>query len=343
MSEANGATLLSPEKPKRRNRISALTAAEPAAEQQKSTRKIAIIGKAPSSYALAPYDDPSWEKWVIGDFGAAPVLPTDDGAGKFAAWDRTFELHDLEDGFGRWCDIYKNYLRVDHGKPIYTQHLHPEVPNAILYPREAVKARFCPLLHYEDGTHVHYYTNSVSWMIALAIHEGCGEIGLWGVDMAQHGVGLLSEYAHQRPSCELWIGIAMGLGIPVTVASMCDLCKTPCDYGFSPGPHSIRLKHKARTSDVKLGKKKAMRQVDEANFNIYKLNAHREYWEKRLLGLVGEDDATEKKRMAILENIANLTAAVKNAEGQRQDFVSKLHCYLGAEESQMYYHQHVYG
>ena len=55
---------------------------------------IAIIGKAPSSRLLAPYDDDSWSIWSLSDNHT--VLPR---------WDEWFELHDLD----RYKESYGEY------------------------------------------------------------------------------------------------------------------------------------------------------------------------------------------------------------------------------------------
>ena len=68
--------------------------------------------------------------------------------------------------------------------------------------------------------------------------ERIGQIGLWGVDMAQHGVKqghagwFTSEYARQRPSVEYWLGVAEGMGIDVTVPDESDILKCSVIYGY---------------------------------------------------------------------------------------------------------------
>jgi hypothetical protein len=82
-------------------------------------------------------------------------------------------------------------------------------------------------------------------MVALAIlehdiGETVGEIGLWGINMAQHGkskgIGsagwFASEYARQRPSVEYWLGVAEGKGIKVTIPVQSDILKCSCVYGY---------------------------------------------------------------------------------------------------------------
>ena len=94
-------------------------------------------------------------------------------------------------------------------------------------------------------------------MIALAIYEidkgdvppsEC-HIGLWGVNMAQHGIGGKSEYAAQRPSCEFWIGMARGRGIQVVIPRQSDLLHTSCLYGFDQNG-VIWDKYKARKKEL---------------------------------------------------------------------------------------------
>lgn len=55
-----------------------------------------------------------------------------------------------------------------------------------------------------------YFGSTVDYALALAIHEGFSEIHMYGVNMANN-----EEYAYQKPSCEFWIGYAMGMGIEI--------------------------------------------------------------------------------------------------------------------------------
>jgi hypothetical protein len=179
---------------------------EPGPEQE---LKVAIVGKAPSSMLLAPYADESWQIWSLGDGQYTKALP------RWSVW---FELHELNDGKTRWAKEYWDWLSTDHGKPVYVQGGHPDLPHATPYPiREIVE---------EFGT---YFTSSIAWMIALAIRQGAKQIGLWGVDMATD-----TEYAHQRACCEFMLGVAFGRGIDVLVPDQSPLCKTIGMYAFDP-------------------------------------------------------------------------------------------------------------
>ena len=192
-------------------------------------RKVALIGKAPSSVALAPYDDTAWEVWILNTLGAHKEVPR---------WDRQFEIHDLElikdPAYG---DYYK-WLSSQE-RPVYTRDQPPgDFQSGVQYPLAAVLQTFAN----HKGSH--YMTNTVSLMVALALHEHINgqlieEIGLWGVDMAQQGLAhgggagwFTSEYARQRPSVEYWLGIAEGLGIKITIPDQSDLLKCACIYGY---------------------------------------------------------------------------------------------------------------
>jgi hypothetical protein len=70
-------------------------------------------------------------------------------------------------------------------------------------------------------------------MLAMAIEFGATQIGLFGVNMAAD-----SEYCQQRPSCEYFIGVAVGRGIKITIPEQSDLLKTAYLYGIeNPALH----------------------------------------------------------------------------------------------------------
>lgn len=200
-------------------------------------RKIAIIGKAPSSVFKAPYDDPSWEIWILNTLGVLHEVPR---------WDCQFELHDIELTKDKAYGNYYEWLREQSfgSRPVILRDVIPEDFGPIARPFPLTTLR--QELGYLAG--INYITNTVSWMIALALlehvqasgdgQEGITDIGLWGVDMAQHGLawghagGFTSEYAKQRPSCEYWAGVCEGMGIRLHIPAESDLLKTACLYGY---------------------------------------------------------------------------------------------------------------
>lgn len=301
------------------------------------TKKIAIVAKAPSTRDQAPYDDSSWEIWGLGD-QAMPGYPH-----PIKRWDRWFEIHDLDDGFRRWLPQYKEWICSNHGKTLYINATHPDVPHATVYPRREIFAHFDKFLCDQDDKPLHYYTNSVAWMLALAIYEGATEIALYGVDMAQHGIGLKSEYAYQRPSVELWLGIAAGKGIKVTIPKESDLLKTPHLYGFDSETNAMRLKYKPRVNDINNGKKKASENSTKAQFEIRRMQYHLRHWKAMLQGVTGSDEAANKLRDDYLEKCAQFHAAIRNQRDAMRAAQDRQYVLAGADEDMQYWHQHIFG
>lgn len=204
------------------------------------TKKLAIVGKAPASIPCCPFDDKDVEIWSLSD--AYRQIPR---------WDRWFELHDPE-WHRRSHPEHWDFLTKDHGKPLYLLYPHKDIPHATLFPREAIMQRF-PAPEF----HNHYFTNSISWFLAMAALEGYEWIGLYGVDMAQtshnesSGVIWEDEYAYQRPSCEYWIGVLNGLGITVHVPGECDLMKCNKLYGYETHNGQMYVKWRARRDELR--------------------------------------------------------------------------------------------
>ena len=181
----------------------------PIAEEPERIKKVAVLGFT-ESWRLAPFGDPSWEIWGLNELYM--LIPR---------WTRWFELHRRE--------IYeadKNRVS-DHVErlkamtvPVYMQQRWEDIPQSTPYPLDEVIRRF------GDPTRP-YLTNSISYMIALAMLEGFEEIGVYGVDMAHD-----TEYSSQRPSCEYYVGYARGMGIKVTIPPQSDLLKAVFLYGY---------------------------------------------------------------------------------------------------------------
>jgi hypothetical protein len=174
------------------------------------TKKIALIGSAPSSVALAPYADPSWQIWGCSP-GARPYVKRAD------AW---FEIHLWEPDQPWFSPEYIDFM-AKLPAPVYTLEPVPTIPGSVRYPKEAIMEHFGP------GA-VFFYTSSLAWMFALAIASNPDEIGLWGVDMSAGE----EIYTHQRAGCQYWIGKAIERGIKVTIPPQSDLMRPTPLYGF---------------------------------------------------------------------------------------------------------------
>jgi hypothetical protein len=141
---------------------------------------------------LAPFDDPEWAIWVLGN-----QLDQYD----ISKVDRIFEIHDnLEDK----DPAYPNWLTEQGMSKLVVGDKFPlPVPDATFYPENKVNE----LLGGE------YLSSSPAYMIALAILEGASEIGIYGVDMAVDN----HEYFKQRPEMYAWIAYAKAKGIKITI------------------------------------------------------------------------------------------------------------------------------
>ena len=186
--------------------------------------KIAIVGKAPSSLALAPYHDDTWQIWTLSDL----VL-----CGQALRYDVQFELHAPELLKAR--PPYWDWLCRHENKPVVMREQVPEVKTCVVFPKDEIVQQYG-----------RYFTNTVSWMIALAMEFKPTHIGVWGVDMACG-----PEYRAQRPSCEYFLGIAVGRGIEVVLPGECDLLKSAGLYGFDSHHLSdMAAKMKARRDEL---------------------------------------------------------------------------------------------
>lgn len=213
--------------------------------EAKKPLKVAIVGVASSSMMLAPFDDDSWEIW--GCSNAWQTIPR---------WDRWVEIHHLQTrrndasyaGHYEWMQQQK--------KPIYVQQAVPDIPASVTYPKDAVIAEVGNL-----------FTSSVDWMLALALHEGATEIGIYGVDMAMEAPGVKSEYGHQRPACYYYIGLATGRGVKVTIPPESELLRCPRLYGYeTAGP--VRAAIEVKLKDLQGRQSEITRQRDESDAQV---------------------------------------------------------------------------
>jgi hypothetical protein len=199
-----------------------------------------IVGFAPS-WPDTPWDDPNAHYWGM---NALHKL-----AGE-KRWDAWFQLHDIETSHPQDKDEHLQWL-AQSNVPVWMWAEQIEkypLPNAVPYPREAMVAKYGK-----------YFTNTVSWMTALAIEQGYKKIGIYGVDMAQD-----SEYQSQRPSCEYFIGLARGLGIEVEIPRTSDLLKNPFLYGYDDGGEFL-AKMRARLKELQERRAEMERQRNHAH------------------------------------------------------------------------------
>lgn len=161
--------------------------------------KVAIVGLSPSTNYLAPFGT-DWEMWG---------LPWD--VENWPRYDRYFEMHDrglLEQPEALRSQEY--WERIKTLSPVYMQKHFDDIPGSIEFPLNELKEtvfKGFPRWDQDD-----WYNSSPAYQIALAIHEGAEEIGLWGIDVLE-----ASEFAHENPCLSYLLGYAVAKGTKVTL------------------------------------------------------------------------------------------------------------------------------
>ena len=178
------------------------------------TRRVCILGSAPSSRDLAPFDDKGVEFWTLAQRIEKRA-------------DRIFEIHcqEMVNKYLQTKNIkdVASYVnnRYPNNPPVYTIEKFENIINRVDYPLQEVRE-----LIKSHGGNKHYISSSISYMIALAILEKVDEILIYGVSMTHK-----TEYKQQRPNCEWLLGIASGLGIKITIPEESPLLKAKKRYG----------------------------------------------------------------------------------------------------------------
>lgn len=234
-----------------------------------------MIGTAPSTRKLAPFNQPDWEVWCQADYWA-----------DLKRIDRWFEFASIQKLRAEFPDFLKFLGTAKH--PVYMRAAYAEVPASQPYPFDEMAAAF--------GRE--FMTATVVWMMAQAFTEHMeghtvGTIGLWGYDMALDG-----EYQSQRPGIRHMEWIARyhlpALGHPpvkILVPIGSDLTITPIPYPFADDDPMV-AKIRARRRDIKTKMTNVQRQIGEINAALDKFRGTLEY----LRG--ADEDAHYFERMA---------------------------------------------
>jgi hypothetical protein len=192
-------------------------------EFKRHSDSVMILGFAPDSLKWAPLDASNIDIWALNElYMDKPKI-----AVRATAW---FQLHGYEPPVIRDPNQVKSlsFLKC----PVLMWRKHPNIPNSIEYPLREVLEEFDiygddMALDQPDIRQRAYFTNSISWMIALAIKMGYKDIQVYGVNMAQD-----QEFQHQRPSCEFFLGWARGKGIKIYKPPVSDLLLSTFLYGY---------------------------------------------------------------------------------------------------------------
>jgi hypothetical protein len=164
--------------------------------------KVAIVGLS-DSWREAPWEEADWELWG---------LPWHEGYWRHMH--RLFEMHDMRLLMSEHSQRPADYLeRLRECRP----YMQTESDYGVRYPFEEVAQ-----------TTGAYWNSSIAYALAMAIHEGAEEIGIYGVDMKGD-----DEYGYQKPNMEYLIGLARGKGIKVHIPQSSPLLKF--------NPHGVKF------------------------------------------------------------------------------------------------------
>ncbi len=216
--------------------------------------KIALLGSAPSSAKLAPFDDPTWSIW-----GCSPGLyPV---AKRVDSW---FEMHRWEPGIAGKPESQVPWFSPEYVQwmgnlkcPVYMHEPVKEIPTSVAYPIEKVL----------DDHGPYFFNSSLSYMAALALdNPAVTEIGFWGVDMSA-----TEEYMTQRLGCHYFITEAFKNGVIVHVPPESDLMQPRPLYGLGESsPYAV--KHLARQRELQARLAGAQNTFEQAKQEVMFLN-----------------------------------------------------------------------
>jgi len=132
-----------------------------------------IIGRAPG-WSRAPRTGDAWG--IRGLIGRRPL-------------DRVFKMHTVLTE----SEKKSQEKAAGLGIPFYTTHNYPLKKMIRFFKTD-------------------YFSNTVGYMIALALYEGYEKIDLYGINHARG-----REYIREKCGVDFWCGVAMGRGVEVTV------------------------------------------------------------------------------------------------------------------------------
>ena len=218
--------------------------------------KIAILGSAPSSTMLAPFDNPSWAIWCT-----SPSVFATCGAKRTDVW---FELH-------RWLPSAPAKMGAPGTRPWFSPEFHAflkayqgtvfmserqaDIPGCVPFPYKELLAKHGP----------YHFSSSIAWMLAMAIEQKPKAIGLFGIDMSAG-----SEWAYQRPSCQHFVGLAKAAGIDIVLPPESDLMRHSTIYGY--GEHNQRhVKLRERLAELENNKQALSQQINTATVGLHQI------------------------------------------------------------------------
>lgn len=219
---------------------------------EKKSDKVAVVGMYPLTRDMCPFEDGAIEIWGCNDiYNYVPRV------------DVIFQIHNrvrIEE-YPRDSEHIEWLKKAN--RPVYMAKPFKDFPKALVLPwRELVQ-------EYGD-----YFTNGVSWMLALAIYMEYKEIQIYGVEMANS-----TEFALQKPSVTYFIGLARGKGIKVYQPKESTLMRSPFLYGIENEDKWIRTTNEKLVeymNKARLADDAYLKARDEKNYIKGRLEAYDE-------------------------------------------------------------------
>ena len=211
----------------------------------KAKNKCFIVGYAETTRDYTPFNDMDAEVWGLNEL--YQMIPRAD---------RWFEIHAPGGNLhnSRRNPKHREWLRKCT-IPVYMPVKMPDIPMSVAYPKDEIIALFGD-----------YFTNSISWMIVLALYEGFPEVHVYGVDMA-----LNKEYREQKPSCEWFMGMAAILCDKFVIPFESDMLKAHYLYGFQ-NSQPLERKFRDKIEELKRKKMNALNTLEDIKAGINKLD-----------------------------------------------------------------------
>jgi hypothetical protein len=200
-------------------------------EARKGKKTVAMVGLAPTSCSLAPFDDLDCEIWALNEAHAFMWLTRATRWFQIHAtesWQRYIAKRDVR-GHADW--LRKNPLDI----PIYMQYYQPEVPKSLEYPLHDVCDKFLSNFWRGDN-HVKYFTSTLAYMMGVALLDNFERIEIYGFELSDE-----IEYVKQKACAEFWIGLAMGRGVEVYTPPNCQILYSDLYGGNEQGDGWIKL------------------------------------------------------------------------------------------------------
>lgn len=150
-------------------------------------KKLAIVGSGGETRDQAPFDDLSFDIWVLNEAANSSWCKR---------WSACFQMHepDIYTGHNTKDPQHWKWLQQKHDKPIYMQEVDSRVPDSVQY----------PLQQATDLIGFTFLSSTISMMCALAILQGYEVVHFYGIELS------MSEYEAQAKGYAFWVGFLKG-------------------------------------------------------------------------------------------------------------------------------------